>query len=282
MSAVPAVRAEMPEIVVRPPARWIGFGGAELWRYRELLYFLTKRELQVRYKQSVFGVAWAILQPIAYAALFTVFAHASGKTVAGTPYAVFALAAMVPWIFVAQSVTQAASSLVSDANLLTKVYFPRLLLPISKALSFLVDLALALGVLIVFCIAYGVTPSWGLVLLPAFLLLAVATSLGVGVLLGALNVKYRDVAVAIPLLVQLWFFSMLPVIYAGTTFGGKWQYVYALNPVVTVIEGTRWGFLGTAAPAVGPVLVSIAVAVVLLLVAVVHFRRTERYFADVV
>ncbi|MGZ8693860.1 MAG: ABC transporter permease [Gaiellaceae bacterium] len=281
--AVPSVApADATEIVVRPPARWLGFGFGELWRYRELLYFLTKRELQVRYKQSLFGVAWAIVQPLAYAALFTLFARANGDTEQGLPYPVFVLAALVPWIFVAQAVGQSASSLVSDANLLTKVYFPRLLIPLAKVLSFLVDLALALGVLTVFVLLYGVHPSAGLALLPFFLLLAMTTALGVGVLLAALNVKYRDVAVAIPLLVQLWFFATLPVIYLGTTFSGKWQYVYALNPMVTVIQGTRWGFLGTPAPDGLTTAISTATAVTLLFLGVVHFRRTERFFADVV
>jgi lipopolysaccharide transport system permease protein len=281
--AVPSVApAPATEIVVRPPARWAGFGFAELWRYRELLYFLTKRELQVRYKQSVFGVAWAILQPLTYAALFTLFARANGDVVPGVPYPVFALAAMVPWIFVAQAVGQASISLVGDANLLTKVYFPRLLLPLAKGLSFLVDLALALAILIVFELLYGVSPTWGLLALPAFLLLAFVTALGVGILMGALNVKYRDVAVAIPLLVQLWFFSMLPLIYLGDTFGGVWRYVYALNPIVTVIEGVRWGFVGTDAPALGTATVSTAVALVILFLGVVYFRRTEQFFADVV
>ncbi len=281
--AVPSVApADATEIVVRPPARWLGFGLGELWRYRELLYFLTKRELQVRYKQSFFGVAWAIVQPLAYAALFTLFARANGDTEQGLPYPVFVLAALVPWIFVAQAVGQSASSLVSDANLLTKVYFPRLLIPLAKVFSFLVDLALALGVLTVFVLLYGVHPSAGLALLPFFLLLAMTTALGVGVLLAALNVKYRDVAVAIPLLVQLWFFATLPVIYLGTTFSGKWQYVYALNPMVTVIQGTRWGFLGTPAPDGLTTAISTATAVTLLFLGVVHFRRTERFFADVV
>jgi lipopolysaccharide transport system permease protein len=278
--AVPSAPA--PEIVVRPPARWAGFGLAELWRYRELLYFLTKRELQVRYKQSVFGVAWAVLQPLIYAALFTLFARVNHQSIPGYPYPVFVLAAMVPWIFVAQAVGQSASSLVSDANLLTKVYFPRLLLPLSKALSFLVDLGLALGVLTLFVAIYGVTPSWGLLLLPFFLLLALVTALGVGVTFGALNVKYRDVAVAIPLLVQMWFFVTLPVIYNGSTFGGRWQYVYALNPIVTVIQGVRWGFLGTPAPHLETTLISVGVAAVILFLGVVYFRRTEQYFADVV
>jgi lipopolysaccharide transport system permease protein len=281
--ALPSVaRATAPETIIRPPGRWSGFGFAELWRYRELLYFLTKRELQIRYKQSLFGVAWAILQPLAYAFVFAlIFGRVAGLSSQGVPYAVFALAALVPWIFVSQSVTQSASSLVGDANLLTKVYFPRLVVPVGKVLSFLVDLVLALCVLGLFVAVYDVQPSVGLAALPLFLLLAVATAAAVGVLLGALNVKYRDVAVAVPLFVQLWLFAT-PVIYPGTYITGAWHYVYALNPMVSVIEGVRWAFLGTPAPGGWSVVISAASALAMLVAALVYFRRTERFFADVV
>ena len=278
-SAAPAAHTE---IVVRPPRGWSGFGLAELWRYRELLYFLTKRELQVRYKQSVFGVAWAVLQPLTYAALFTVFARANKDIVPGVPYPVFALAAMVPWIFVAQSVGQSASSLVSDANLLTKVYFPRLLLPVARVLSFLVDLALALAILIVFVVLYGV---------PAVLGASAAAALPApgrgdrarrrrahGRAEREVPRRRRRDPAARPAVVLL----DAPLIYLGTTFNGVWQYIYALNPIVTVIDGVRWGFLDTAAPDAGPAAVSTATALVLLFVGVVYFRRTERFFADVV
>jgi homopolymeric O-antigen transport system permease protein len=276
------VPADSSEVVIRPPARWGGFGFAELWHHRELLYFITKRELQIRYKQSLFGAAWAILQPLAYAGLFTlIFGRVAGLSSQGVPYAVFALAALVPWGFASQTVTQSAASLVGDANLLTKVYFPRLVVPAGKMLSLLVDLVLALCVLSLFVVGYGVRPSAGLALVPAFLLLAAVTAGALGAMLGALNVKYRDVAVAVPLIVQLWFFAT-PVIYPGTYIKGAWHYVYAINPMVSVIEGVRWGFLSTPAPEGLSVAISTASALVLLVVGLVYFRRTEHFFADVV
>jgi lipopolysaccharide transport system permease protein len=277
--------AEAPptqELTIRPPRRFADLGLRELWEYRELLYFLTKRELLIRYKQSIFGVSWAVLQPLAYAFIFALFFGRLAKVPSeGVPYTVFALAGLVPWLFNAQGVSGSAESLIRDSNLLTKVYFPRLVLPISKVFSFLIDLLIALGVLGLFVAIYGVSPSIGLVLLPFFLLLAFATSAAIGMFLGALNVAYRDVIVVVPLLVQLWLF-MTPVIYPASLIHGAWQYVYALNPMVSVIEGVRWGFLSTPAPPVGGVAISAAAAVLLLAFAIVYFGRTERFFADIV
>jgi lipopolysaccharide transport system permease protein len=187
----------------------------------------------------------------------------------------------VPWLFAAQSVSQAAESLVRDANLLTKVYFPRLVLPISKVLSFLIDLVIALGVLGIFVAIYGADPGIGLALLPLFLLLASGTAAAVGMALGALNVSYRDVIVVVPLLVQLWLF-LTPVIYPASLIHGAWRYVYAVNPMASVIEGVRWGFLGTPAPPGGGVAISVASALILLAIAIYYFRRTERFFADII
>jgi len=284
MSAT-AIDTETPaatELTIRPPRRVEGFGRRELWEYRELLYFLTKRELQIRYKQSIFGVSWAVLQPLAYAFIFALFFGRLAKVPSeGIPYPVFALAGLVPWLFVAQSVSQSAESLVRDANLLTKVYFPRLVLPLSKVLSFLVDLVIALCVLALFVGIYDVSPSVGLAFLPLFLVLGVVTASAVGMALGALNVSYRDVILVVPLLIQLWLF-MSPVIYSASLIHGAWQYLYAVNPMVSVIEGVRWGFLGTPAPPVGGVVVSVVAATVLLGAAVFYFRRTERYFADII
>ena len=271
-----------PEITIRPPSRWGGFGLRDVWKSRELLYFLTKRELQIRYKQTVFGVAWAIVQPLAFAFVFTlIFGRVAGISSQGVPYPVFALTALVPWIFASQGVAQSAQSLVADANLLTKVYFPRLVLPVGKVLSFLVDLVLALCVIALFIGAYRVQPTVGLLLLPYFVLLALVTTVAVGVGLGALNVKYRDVIMGMPLVVQLWLFAT-PVIYPGTFIEGYWHYVYALNPMVSVIEGFRWAFVGTPAPDSVSLAVSSASAAIMLVVATVYFRRTERFFADIV
>ena len=269
-------------VTIAPPSRWGGFGLRELWGARELLYFMSKRELQIRYKQSLFGVSWAVLQPLVYAFVFALFfGRLANVPSDGFPYPIFALTALVPWIFLSQAVAQAAGSLVGDANLLGKVYFPRLVIPIAKVVSFLIDLVIALFVLGLFVALYGESPSAGLIVLPGFLLLAVVTALGAGTLLATLNVRYRDVTVAIPLLVQLWLFAT-PVIYPGSLITGAWQYVYALNPMVSVIDGVRWGFLGAPAPELASVAISVASALCLLVAGTAYFRRAERFFADVV
>jgi lipopolysaccharide transport system permease protein len=216
---------------IRPPTRWGSSSLRELGGYRELLYFLAKRELQIRYKQSLFGVAWAVLQPLVYAFVFALFFGRLAEVPSeGVPYTVFALAALVPWLFVSQGTAQAAASLVADANLLGKVYFPRLAIPLAKVLSFLVDLVIALAVLAVFVALYGESPSRGLLLMPLFLALAFVTVTGAGLLLATLNVRYRDVGLAVPVLVQLWLFAT-PVVYPGSLITGGWQYVYAANPI---------------------------------------------------
>ncbi len=267
---------------IEPPRRWIGLGAAELWRSRELLYLMAKRELQVRYKQSLFGIGWAILQPLLYAFVFALFfGRLANIPSEGVPYTVFALAAVVPWLFTSQGTAQAAGSLVAEANLLGKVYFPRLIVPLAKIVSFLVDLVIALAVLAIFVAVYGATPSAGLALMPLFLALAFLTVAGAGLFLATLNVKYRDVAIAVPLIVQLWLFAT-PVVYPGSLITGAWQYVYAANPLVTVIDGTRWAFLSTDAPDPLSVAISTACAAGILLAGLLYFRRTERYLADVV
>jgi lipopolysaccharide transport system permease protein len=269
-------------LTIRPPSGWGALGVRDLWEYRELLYFLTKRELQIRYKQSFLGVSWAILQPLTLAFIFALFfgvlAHVPSD---GVPYPLFALGGLVPWVFVSQSVSQAASSLVGDANLLSKVYFPRLVLPVARILALLVDLAISTVILIAFTLVYGVSLHSELVLLPLFLLLAIATAIGAGVLLAAVNVQYRDVGVAVPLMMQIWLFAT-PVIYPGTLIEGKWQYVYALNPMVSVIGGVRWVLFGSVAPTVAGVAISVGVVVVVGLAAIAYFRRSEQFFADVV
>jgi lipopolysaccharide transport system permease protein len=273
---------EAAQVVIRPPSRWPGFGFAELRKYNELLYFLTRRDVLVRYKQSFFGIAWVVGQPLAYAFVFALFFGKLAKIPSqGLPYPLFALAGLVPWIFASQGVSQAAMSLVSEANLVGKIYFPRLALPVAKLLSFLLDLVIGLAVVGLFVVLYGAHPSVGLVALPGFLLLAFATALGIGLILATLNVKYRDVQVAVPLLVQLWLFAT-PVLYPGTLITGAWKYVYALNPMVSVIEGVRWGLVSTPAPSSGAVAVSTAVAIVLLTAGMVYFRRAEHYLADII
>jgi len=280
-TAAPGLSTE-PTVTIRPPRSWGDLRLRELWSSRELVYFLTKRELQIRYKQSFFGIAWAVLQPLGMAFIFAlVFGHLANVPSEGIPYPVFALTALVPWLFTAQAVTQGANSLVLDANLLAKVYFPRLVIPLSKVIAFAFDLAVALGVVIAFAFVYDVGIEWRILTIPAFLLLGALTTLGVATLLAAINVKYRDVLLAVPVIVQVWLFAS-PVIYPSSLIPGDWQYVYALNPMVTVIDGVRWAILGVSAPELGTAAVSVASALLIAAVAIVYFRRTEQFFADLV
>lgn len=270
------------DVVIRPPGRWGDLRLGELGAYRELLYFLTKRELQIRYKQSLFGVAWAVLQPLALMAIFSIFfGHLAGIPSEGIPYPVFAFSALVPWTFVAQGTATSALSLVSDANILSKVYFPRLVVPTARVLALLVDFSIATAVLFILMAIYGIAPDWTALAILPLALLAVVTALGVGTFLATLNVRYRDVALAVPLVLQLWLFAT-PVVYPANLVTGAWEYVYALNPMVTVVSGTRWAMLGTDAPSLVSVAISIAAAAAILCVALGYFRRAERFFADII
>lgn len=270
-----------PEVVIRP-GRWAPLRLAVIWEYRELLYFLTIRQIQVRYKQSFFGIAWAVLQPLVLTFVFALFLGRLARVGSeGLPYPVFAFTAFVPWVFFAGSITESAKSLVTESQLVSKVYFPRVLIPLSKVLSLLIDLVIALGVLILMILLYGVELNAAAPLLSLFLVLAFITAVGMGVFLSALNVRYRDVQVITPLLVLLWLFAT-PVVYPGSLVTGAWEYVYALNPLVAVIEGVRWTLVGTAPPEPGVVAISVTVALLLLGVGALYFSRSERSFADVI
>jgi lipopolysaccharide transport system permease protein len=255
---------------------------AGLWQYRELLYFLTWRDLKVRYRQTFLGAAWAVIQPLVTMVVFSViFGRLAGIPSDGVPYPVFAFAALVPWTFFATGVTQAANSLVGSQNLVKKVYFPRLVIPIAAVLTGVVDLAIAGVVLIVLMLAFGIVPGLGIVWIVPLVGLAFVTALGVGVWLAALNVRYRDVRYLVPFLLQVWLFAT-PIAYPSSLLDEPWRTVYALNPMVGVVEGTRWALLGTAT-APGPlILVSGAVAVLLLVTGAAYFRHVEGTFADVV
>jgi lipopolysaccharide transport system permease protein len=270
------------ELEIRPPGRFSGVGLREIWAYRELLYFLTKRELQIRYKQSYLGFAWAIVQPVALTFIFALFfGRLAGLSSEGIPYPVYALAGLVPWIFTAGAVNGATGSLVTDANLIGRVYFPRAVIPTAKMLSLVLDLVVAFIFLLVFALAYGVDLRWTTFYIPLFVALNLAVVLGASLFLSALNVRYRDVFVAIPLLIQLWLF-LSPVVYSGALVTGWWRYAYALNPMASVLTGFRWALFGTHFPGAGPLLVSTATAIIVLVGAGLYFRRVENYFADVV
>jgi lipopolysaccharide transport system permease protein len=257
----------------------------EMWAYRELLYFLTWRDILVRYKQAVMGVAWAVLQPLLTMVVFTViFNKAIGikSPAANIPYPVFSFTGLLPWNFFSGALSRSGVSLVGNSNLLTKVYFPRLVIPISAVLAGLLDLAISFVVLLVLMAGYQIVPTWHVVFLPLFVLLAFAAAVAVSLWLSALNVLYRDVQYVIPFLVQLWMF-VSPVIYPVTDIpAGPLRVAFALNPMTGVIGGFRWALLGQKFPPGGYLWISIAVVVVLLVGGVIYFKRMERVFADVV
>jgi lipopolysaccharide transport system permease protein len=272
-----------PEVVIGPARVWSRDELTELWSYRELLYLLVWRDVKVRYKQTVFGAGWAILQPLLTMVVFTVIFGGFAKIDApgGLPYPIFSFAALLPWGYFSQAITRSSASLVGNANLVSKVYFPRLIIPIAAALAPAVDFAVASIVLVAMMIWYGIAPTWGALLLPAFLILAFLTALSVGLWLTALNVKYRDVGHTIPFLVQIWLYAS-PVAYPVSLVPEKWRLLYSLNPMVGVIEGFRWGLLGRTAPEFGLMAVSLGAVIVLLVGGVLYFRSTERVFADVI
>jgi lipopolysaccharide transport system permease protein len=269
-------------IVIRPSSGWVPLQLRELWDYRELLYFFIWRDIKVRYKQTVLGAAWAIIQPFFTMVVFSVFFGRLGRLPSeGVPYPVFTYCALVPWTYFATALTQASNSLVDHARLITKVYFPRLLVPTAAVIAGLLDLAISFVVLVGLLLYYGVVPGPALVFLPLFAVLAAITAIAVGLWLSALNVQYRDVRYTIPFLVQFWLF-VTPVAYSSTLVPERWRTLYALNPMTGVVEGFRWALLGRR-DAPGPMLAASAASVVLLLVGgLFYFRRMERRFADVV
>ncbi len=273
-------------IIIEPTRGLAALNLRALWEYRELLFFLVWRDIKVRYKQTALGVMWVILQPILSTVIFTVlFGILLQVPSGGVPYPVFALAGLLPWNYFSGSLTRSSTSLVGSANLITKVYFPRLVIPISGVLAGLVDFVIASVVLAVLMLVYRIAPTIYALLLPAFLLLAIVTALGFGLWLSALNVKYRDINHLVPFLVQMWMY-VTPVIYGTALIPERYQFLMALNPMTGVVEGFRWALLGTRlenAQAPGPLFVaSVAISVVVLVTGLIYFRRTERTFADVI
>jgi len=273
---------QTPDTYIRPSTGWRAVDLQEVWRYRGLLYFLVWRDVKVRYKQTVLGASWAILQPFFTMVIFSVvFGRLAGIPSDDLPYPLFAFAALVPWTFFATGLTQSANSLVGSQELLKKVYFPRLTIPLATVLASGVDLGLAFLILVGMMAIYGVMPTTAVIWLPPLVLLALVTALGAGLWLSALNVQYRDVRHAVPFLVQTWLFAT-PIAYPSSLIPEVWRPVYALNPMVGVVEGFRWALLG-ANTAPGPMIaVSSLAAVTMLAAGALYFRRTERIFADVV
>jgi lipopolysaccharide transport system permease protein len=267
---------------IAPSRGWTPLRLRELWEYRELLYFLVWRDIKVRYKQTVLGAAWAVIQPLLTMVVFSVFFGRLAKVPSdGIPYPIFAFAALVPWTFFANGLTQSSNSLVGSANLIKKVYFPRLTVPIATVMSEGLDLLLSFTVLAALMAYYSVTPTANVVFLPLFLLLCVATSLGVGLWLSALNVQFRDVRYMVPFITQVWLF-VTPIAYPSSLLSEPWRTIYGINPMAGVVEGFRWSLLGTG-QGPGPMLaVSTVAALCVLIGGAFYFRRMEKRFADVV
>jgi lipopolysaccharide transport system permease protein len=270
-----------PLVVIQPSKRWSILSFADIWAYRELLFFLTWRDVKVRYKQTALGAAWAILQPLFMMLIFTIFfGRLAGVASAGIPYPLFALAGLVPWTFFANAITASGNSLVGSANLITKVYFPRLIVPAAAMLAGLVDFLLAFGLLVILMFYYHVAITIQILFLPVLILLTALFSLGVGTWMSALNVKYRDVRFALPFLIQLWLF-VSSVILPSTSVPQKWRWLLMLNPMSGIIEGYRAALFGLPFdwPALG---VASALTIVVLLYAIYAFGRVERSFADII
>jgi lipopolysaccharide transport system permease protein len=282
-AADPALTAgDVPVVRIRPSRGWVTLGLRELYRYRELLYFFTWRDVKVRYKQTVLGAGWAILQPFLTMVVFSVFfGELAGMPSDGIPYPIFAYTALLPWQLFEGGVTKAGGSLVLGRNLVTKVYFPRLAVPIAPILAGLLDFALASLVMIGLMIYYAYAPTAAVLTLPFFLLLALMTTFGTSFLLAAMNVSYRDVGYLIPFLMRIWFF-LTPIAYGTSVVPESLRWIYALNPMVGVVQGFRYALLGTAPPSWPLLAASMASATALLVVGTVYFRRMERTFADIV
>ncbi|HLK16975.1 MAG TPA: ABC transporter permease [Fimbriimonadaceae bacterium] len=273
---------ERPVVRIEPPSRGLpSLGLVELWEYRELLFFLTWRDIRVRYQQTVLGAAWAILQPLFTMIVFTIFFGALGNMPSdGVPYALFSYTALVPWTFFAAGLTQSSQSVVGRADLIKKVYFPRLAIPISTVLGCAVDLALAFVVLLGLMAYYRVVPTTAMLLMPLFVALSFIVALGVGLWLAALNVQYRDVRYVVPFLTQFWMFAT-PIAYPTSLLPGHWRTLYGLNPMAGVVDGFRWAMIGTGTPAPITWFVSAVMGLAILISGTYYFRRTEHTFADV-
>jgi len=268
---------------IQPSRGWTGVNLGELWRHRELLYFLIWRDVKVRYKQTLLGAAWAILKPLFSMVIFTIiFGRLAEVPTDGAPAPVFYFTALLPWILFQDGVTKASASLVAGRSLVTKVYFPRMVVPLASVLAGLVDFALSGLVLVAMMVFYGVRAGSALWSLPLFLILSLLTSIGVGLWLSALNVAYRDIAYVTPFVLQAWMYAS-PVAYSATLIpDGVGRLAYGLNPMAGVIQGFRWAVLGVGQPEADMLWISLGVAGLLLVSGVAYFRQVERTFADVI
>src|SRR2546430_7453222 len=277
-----SLEPELPTLLIRPPKGWMSIGFRELWEYRELLYFLTWRDIKVRYKQTALGAAWAIIQPFFMMVVFSLFFGKLGKIPSdGIPYPIFVYCALLPWQLFAHSLSESSNSLVANERLITKVYFPRLVVPISAVLGGVVDFLIAFAILLVMMAYYRITPTAAILTLPLFLLLTVATALAVGLWLSALNVQYRDVRYTIGFLTQFWLFAT-PVAYSSSIVPARWRALYGLIPLAGVVAGFCWALLGKRDVLGDLLIVSIIAVIASLIGGLYYFRRMESEFADVV
>jgi len=270
----------VPVFVIRPSRGLVALNLHELWQYRELLYILIWRDIKVRYKQTAIGAAWAVIQPFFAMVVFSLFFGRLAKIPSeGLPYPIFAYSALLPWQFFAKALTEASTSLVVNEQVITKVYFPRLLVPTAVVLAGLLDFGIAFLILLGMMLFYGIMPSWAILTTPLFLLLAMITALGVSFWLSALDVEYRDVRYTLPFLTQLWLFAT-PVVYPSTMLPQAWRALYGLNPMVGVVEGFRWALLGSSQPDLMMLLVSSLAMALLFVGGLIYFRHMERTLAD--
>ncbi len=275
-------RKEESVVFIEPPRGWVLPEIRNIWAYRGLLYFLVWRDLKVRYKQTLLGALWAIIKPVSLMIIFSIFFGKLAKIPSeGIPYPIFAYAALLPWSYFAQSLNACSNSLVGNSHLITKVYFPRLIIPISSVISGLVDFAISFSILLVMMFYYQIFPTLGILLLPLLIFMAMTTAFGAGLWLSALNVQYRDIRYAISFLVQFWFFAT-PVVYPSNLVPSRWRLFYGANPMVGVVEGFRGALLGKGQLNWPMFMVSITVIVFLVITGTFYFRRMEKRFADVV
>lgn len=282
VSAPSVERSELPHTRIEPSKGWISLGLRDLWQYRELLFFLAWRDIKVRYKQTALGAAWAVIQPLFTMLVFTLFFGRLAKVPSdGIPYPLFSYTALLPWQLFAYALTESSNSVVANERLITKVYFPRLVVPLASILAGLVDFVIAFTLVIGMMVWYGVRPTWAVLTLPFFVVFTMATALGVGLWLSALNVQYRDVRYTLTFIVQFWLIAS-PVAYSSTLVPARWRPFYGLNPMAGVIEGFRWALLGKAQAPGAMLWVSVVVVAVVLAGGLYYYRRMEKTFADVV
>lgn len=268
--------------LIKPTKGWRFLNLRELWQYKELLYFLIWRDLRVRYKQTIIGVAWVVFQPLITMVIFTIiFGYIMKVPSSGFPYPIFVYSALIPWIYFSSSLSQGSASLISNSNLISKVYFPRLIIPFVSVTTYLFDFTLSFIILFFMMFWFGFQPTERLLTVPGFLAITYATALGINLWFSALNVRYRDVGYLLPVVVQLWFY-LSPIIYPISIVPEKWRPLYSLNPMVTVIQGFRFAFLGMQAPKLQGIIASLFIVAALLVSGIIYFRSTEKTFADVI